>query len=267
MKILKGISLKDVQEEYSGAGGRLWELVMGEQIHIGGLQSSMNLAKTAGISKGMEGADFCSCSGAGMRFLVRFFGVKKMIGVDATAAMVELGKKRNLEEGLSDKISFVLSGVCESGLPSESLDFIWGEDAWCYVEDKPKMISEAARIVKKGGLIAFTDWLEGKENFPDNEAERFLKFMKFPNILNLKEYIELLKQNNFEIIKAEYTDLFPSYIQLYIDMLSKQLTYDALKIIGFNSDIMNFLAGEMNFILDISKKNKIAQAIFVAKKK
>jgi len=26
-------------------------------------------------------------------------------------------------------------------------DFVWGEDAWCYVLDKAKLISEAARLV------------------------------------------------------------------------------------------------------------------------
>jgi hypothetical protein len=32
-----------------------------------------------------------------------------------------------------------------------------GEDAWCYVVDQAKPIAEAARLVKPGGLIAFTE--------------------------------------------------------------------------------------------------------------
>ena len=49
-----GIGLADVQAVYDGAEGDLWELVMGEQIHIGGLSSSMDLADRAGIAEGTE---------------------------------------------------------------------------------------------------------------------------------------------------------------------------------------------------------------------
>ena len=65
MKKIEGIDLKNVQEVYSGPEGRLWELIMGEQIHIGGFVSSMDLAEKAGIGKGAKGVDFCSCNGAG----------------------------------------------------------------------------------------------------------------------------------------------------------------------------------------------------------
>ena len=73
MKRLEGINLDTVKEVYNGPEGDLWELVMGEQIHIGGFVSSMALAERAGIGEGMHGVDLCACNGAGMRFLVRFF--------------------------------------------------------------------------------------------------------------------------------------------------------------------------------------------------
>ena len=57
---------------------------MGEQIHIGGFQSSMDLAQRAGIAAGSRGVDLCCCTGAGMRFLARFLNVAHMTGVDAT---------------------------------------------------------------------------------------------------------------------------------------------------------------------------------------
>src|SRR5271157_3378308 len=156
MKTIKNIGLRDVQAVYSGPEGDLWELIMGEQIHIGGFQSSMDLAKRAGIGAGMQGIDLCCCSGAGMRFLVRFCNVAAMRGVDATAKVVERGRQRCQAGGLDKQISFTLADVCASGLPAAGADFVWGEDAWCYVVDKPKLIAEAARLVKPGGTIAFT---------------------------------------------------------------------------------------------------------------
>ena len=54
------ITLQDVSDVYSGPEGRLWELIMGEQIHVGGFASSMALAQKAGIREGQK----CSTSAA-----------------------------------------------------------------------------------------------------------------------------------------------------------------------------------------------------------
>src|SRR5712692_717358 len=159
MESISGVGLAEVQAVYGGAEGDLWELVMGEQIHIGGFGSSMDLAERAAVGEGMAGVDLCCCNGAGMRFLVRFRGDDRMTGVDATERVVERGRYRCEQEGLSDRIEFVLGDVCESGLPGGSADFVWGEDAWCYVEDKRRLVGEAVRIVRPQGTIAFTDWL------------------------------------------------------------------------------------------------------------
>jgi SAM-dependent methyltransferase len=195
MKTSSNIVLGDVQKVYSGAEGRLWELLMGEQIHIGGFEASMDLAKRAEIRDGQRGIDLCCATGAGMRFLVRFCGVANMTGVDATPQMVELGRKRVEEEGLANQINFVEADVCATGLPAESADFVWGEDAWCYVEHKANLIREAARLIRPGGLIVFTDWVEGPGQLSAGEADRLLRFMKFPSIFTLNDYTHLLESS------------------------------------------------------------------------
>jgi len=232
MKTSAGIGLQQVQGVYGGPEGDLWELVMGEQIHIGGFASSMALAEKAGIGAGMTGVDLCCCNGAGMRFLVRFRGVAAMCGVDATATVVNRGKQRCQDEGLAERISFVLADVCQSGLPDGKADFLCGEDAWCYVEDKPRLIAEAVRLVKPHGTIAFTDWVEGPAGLTDTEAARYLAFMKFPGVLSVQDYSGLLKANGCEVVVAEDTKQFAPHVDLYLNMLNMQLTYDALKIIG-----------------------------------
>jgi ubiquinone/menaquinone biosynthesis C-methylase UbiE len=202
MKQIPGIDLSSVQAVYGGCEGQLWELVMGQQIHIGGFASSMDLADKAGIAAGTSGVDLCCCNGAGMRFLVRYRGVAKLTGVDATPAVVDLGRQRCQAEDSDGKISFVLADVCRTGLADASADFVWGEDAWCYVVDKPLLIAEAARLVRPGGTIAFTDWVEGPASLTDEEAGRFLGFMKFPNIESISGYSELLKAQGCSIVRA-----------------------------------------------------------------
>jgi ubiquinone/menaquinone biosynthesis C-methylase UbiE len=266
MKSAPQIHLSDVQTVYSGAEGRLWELLMGEQIHIGGFASSMDLAQRAGIAAGSRGVDLCCCTGAGMRFLARFLNVAHMTGVDATPAMVQLGRQRAVAEGLADKISFVENNVCATGLPAGQLDFVWGEDAWCYVEDKAKLIAEAARLIKPHGKIAFTDWMEGPAGLSEAEAARLLGFMKFPNLLTLGEYKSLLEKNGCTMRSAQDTGRFATAMPLYLDMIEKQLTYDALKIIGFDTALAATLVGEMKFIQSLAKAGKIIQGLIIAEK-
>jgi SAM-dependent methyltransferase len=266
MKTINHIGLKHVQAVYAGPEGDLWELVMGEQVHIGGFASSMDLAKRAGIGPGMHGIDLCSCTGAGMRFLVKFCQVAAMRGVDATPRVIERGQQRSHAAGLDRQISFTLADVCASGLPSGGADFVWGEDAWCYVVDKPKLIAEAARLVKPGGVIAFTDWIEGPAGLSDQEAGRFLSFMKFPNLQDLPGYRDLLTGCGCQVQVAGDTGRFAPYVDLYLDMLNKQLTYDALRIIGFDLAMMQGLGGEMVFMQQLAHAGKIAQAIFIARK-
>jgi SAM-dependent methyltransferase len=202
-----------------------------------------------------------------MRFLVRFCNVASMRGVDATEKVVACGRERCQAEGLSDKIQFTLADVCRSGLPDGKADFVWGEDAWCYVEDKERLIAEAARLVKRGGVIAFTDWVEGNVELTEEEARRYLAFMKFPGIESVDGYSKLLEKNGCEVVIAEDTRQFAPHVGLYIRMLKKQLTYDALKIIGFDTALMKMLGGEMVFMRNLAKAGKIAQGRFVAKKK
>jgi SAM-dependent methyltransferase len=266
MKSIANVGLKDVTAIYNGQEGDLWELLMGQQIHIGGFKSSMDLAERAGIGAGMRGVDLCCCNGAGMRFLVHFRNVASMTGVDATETVVKRGLQRCEEEGIADRVRFVLADVCNSGLPTGGADFVWGEDAWCYVTDKPKVIAEAARIVKPGGTIAFTDWVEGPNGLSQAEAERFMTGMKFANLQDIPGYVALLKENDCTVLTADDTGRFAEYVDLYLKMIDMQLTFDALRIIGFNMDMLQMVAGEFAFILDLARAGKVAQGRFIARR-
>jgi ubiquinone/menaquinone biosynthesis C-methylase UbiE len=266
MKAIEGIALDDVQKVYNGPEGDLWELIMGEQIHIGGFASSKDLAEKARIAPGTRGVDLCCCNGAGMRFLVRFCGVAGMTGVDATDTVVDRGRSRCKAEGLDGKITFTLADVCQTHLPDAEADFVWGEDAWCYVVDKAALIAEAARLLAPGGTIAFTDWIEGDGELSNSEAERFLRFMKFPSVQDVPGYRQLLSDNGLEVMTADTTGRFAPYVDLYLNMLNMQLTYDALKIIGFDSKLMASMAEEMVFMQGLAHEGKVAQGIFVARK-
>ena len=110
------------------------------------------------------------------------------------------------------------------------------------------IVQEAARIVKVDGVVAFTDWVEGPAGLSEEEKNRFCTFMKFPDVQSISGYSDLLAENGLEIEVAEDTEQFAAHVDLYLNMLNMQLTYDALKIIGFDQELMGAMAGEMMFL-------------------
>ena len=260
------ITLSDVQAVYDGAEGVLWELIMGEQIHVAGFKSSMELATRAGLKEGMYGIDLCSALGAGCRFLVKNFKVS-MVGYDGTATMIDKAKIRTQEEGLADRIEYRMGDVTNIHFADQTFDFVWGEDAWCYVVDKTKLIAEAARVLKPGGLLAFTDWIEGPAGLSEDEATRINTFMKFPYMENQEGYENLFRNNGLTVVESsDLTEEFAGYCDFYIKMLTDQLTYDALKIIGDNMELFQAMGGEMAFMAEKAHEGKMGRGRFIARK-
>lgn len=122
-----------------------------------------------------------------------------MVVVDLTSRNVERGEQLCREEGLADRIRFVVGDACASGFPKACTDFVWGEDAWCYVPDKEKLAAEAARLVRPGGVITFTDWVEGPVELNPEEARRALSLTNFANVLDVPGYLALLRGNGCEV--------------------------------------------------------------------
>lgn len=260
-------TLDAVRAIYSGAEGELWELLMGQQIHIGGFKATCDLAARAGIAAGMQGVDLCCCNGAGMRVLVRFCEVAAMTGVDATAAVVTRGQARTAAEGLAARITHLNADACASGLPDASADFVWGEDAWCYVDDKARLIAEAVRIVRPGGVIAFTDWVAGPTPMDAAERARLLRFMSFPDVEDIGGYRALLEAAGAAVEVAEDTGRFASHVALYLDMVDRQLTYDALRLLDFKPDMLAAIGAEMQYLHALGVAGKLVQVRFIARRR
>ena len=66
---------------------------------------------------------------------------------------------------------------------------------------------------------------------------------------------------------AKDTGRLGPHVDLYMDMLTKQLTYDALRIIGFDTAMMEAMGKEMDFMRGLAHAGKIAQGMLVARKR
>ena len=264
MKSVDGVGHAEVTDFYNGDGGSIVALVMGELAHVGGLRSTLELAALAGIGPGDHGVDLGCNQGAGMRALIRLCGVESMTGIDLSAAMVDRGRQRCEELGFGESVLFVVADACTSGQPTNSADFAWSEDAWVYVVDKERVVAEAARMVRPGGLIAFTDWVIGPQELDDDEAGLLLASMSFPSIASIDDYVRILERTGCSVSTAEDTECFGEAMTQITNILERQLEYDALQILDFDSEGLATVREGFRWLAELGHDGKIAQARFVA---
>lgn len=217
-------NVNDVSEVYAGPGGQLWELLMGEQIHVGGEEQTDYLINKIGLKSlgnHVKLLDICSALGGPARYLAENYGVK-VIGVDITIEMINEAIKRTEDKSYSHLIEYRLGSALDIPAHNDSFDVVWGQDAWCYITDKKRLIEETFRVCKSGGFLAFTDWIWGSVALTEEEADFLMEFMVFPSMETLKGYINLIEGIGYKMIEFEdFQDYFAKNMDIYLGTLQK----------------------------------------------
>jgi ubiquinone/menaquinone biosynthesis C-methylase UbiE len=256
--------LEDVQGVYEGPVGVLWEMLMGEQIHVGGPKETDILAEKANITGQTHVLDICSALGGPARHLAKKYGCK-VTGLDATKKMLDEAIKRTEQENLTQLVSYEMGDSLNMPFEQGAFDVIWGQDAWCYVTDKKKLLSEAARVIKPGGTIAFTDWIQ-TSTMGNGEWEALNKFMVFPYMETLNGYEKLLEETGFEVIeKEDLSEDFAKHCHFYQEKLRNELKPSIIKQYG--SDLFEAADSGLGMWVAAADQGKVGRGRWIAKKK
>ena len=97
-------------------------------------------------------------------------------------------------------------------------------------------------------------------------AARFNTFMKFPDMQTVPGYRALLEKHGFDVREAAPIE-FAKYVDLYIAMLTEQLTFDALRILGGDMELFKSLGAEMVDMQQKTHAGKIGRGRFIGVKK
>ena len=263
MKYVKDYTIKDVQDVYDGPGGLLWEAVMGEQIHSGGPETTDLLARKLGLKPGQVVLDICSALGAPARHLAKNYGVT-VKGVDASKIMLQKAKERTTAAKLNHLIEYYEGNAMDLPYKKETFDVVWGQEAWCYVTDKERLIKEAYRVLKPGGMIGFTDWIITGKVTPI-ELDPLYDSMTFPYMESIEGYKELLKKNGFKVIEAldqteEFAKCFDDYYQKVTVALKPTIQEN------FGPELYSFAENLVTIWRRASHDHKVGRGLFIGKK-
>ena len=82
----------------------------------------------------------------------------ELVGVDLSSVGITRAEERAAELGLGDRSRFQVGDITATGLPDASFDGAMSVDVLWAVPDKLAALEEAARILKPGARLAFTNW-------------------------------------------------------------------------------------------------------------
>lgn len=256
-------TIGDVNDVYEGPTGILWEMLMGEQIHVGGEAETDIMARKAGLNNETKVLDICSALGGPARHLARKYG-SRLTGLDATQKMLDESIKRTIDEGLDHLVDYRLGNALDIPFRTGTFDIVWGQDAWCYITDKQRLIEEAHRVLKPGGIIAFTDWIQAG-TMTDEEWVRLNTFMVFPYMETLDGYEELLLDTGFDIIEGEDLSVdFARYCGIYQQKLRNELK-DAI-ILNYGADMFSAVDMGLDNWVNAAHEGKVGRGRLIGKK-
>jgi ubiquinone/menaquinone biosynthesis C-methylase UbiE len=134
----------------------------------------------------------------------------KAYGLDMTDEMLELAEKNRAEAG-AEKAEFLKGHIEDIPLPDDHVDVVISNCVINLSADKPRVISEAYRVLKPGGRFAVSDmvFLGDKGKLP-NELVRSIEAWSgcVSGALEEDEYEKLLGEAGFEDVFVEVTHTY-----------------------------------------------------------
>jgi arsenite methyltransferase len=134
----------------------------------------------------------------------------KAYGVDTTDEMLALARENQQKAGL-ENVEFLKGEIEDIPLPDEHVDVVISNCVINLSTDKPKVISEAFRVLKPGGRFAVSDvvFLGSKRDLPGSVLHAVgLWTGCVAGALERDEYEELLRGAGFEDVSVEVTNVY-----------------------------------------------------------
>lgn len=175
---------------------------IGHTKHIGGLKATGRLMELIAPNSGDQVLDVGCGVGIAPVFMAKQFGCH-VTGVDITPLMIERSEDRAAREGVGHLTEFRVADMHDLPFEDDEFDSAIAESVLTFSHDKVAAVNELARVVKPGGVVAFTEaiWVQPP---PPDKADFMARAGGMPDgILNNAAWREILEDSYLQNIVAE----------------------------------------------------------------
>ena len=169
-----------------------------DQDHYGGIAITEQLAEDAGIAADHHVLDVCSGMGGPARYFSYTRGCR-VTGLDLTESRVKGATRLTELVGLDHRVAFRQGDAQAMPFEGASFDIAISQEALLHVPDKSAVIRECARVLKSGGVLAFTD-LTRLEAIDAEGMTRLGKALASVDFATSDQYRAWLLATGFEIL-------------------------------------------------------------------
>jgi ubiquinone/menaquinone biosynthesis C-methylase UbiE len=148
--------------------------------------------------------------GGPARYLAHRLGCR-VTGLDITRSRHDAALRLTALVGLDHLVDFGLGNALDMPFADATFDVVIGQEAFAHVPDKPRLIAECARVVRPGGIVAFTDILR-RGALSAAEFERLQSGMTFQSLETLDGYARLLARCGCAVLVQD--DLSPWWTEV-----------------------------------------------------
>jgi sarcosine/dimethylglycine N-methyltransferase len=245
----------------------------GEDIHVGLYQTTSDIrtasrktieriAQKLGPLDGKHIVDLGSGYGGAARVLASEYGARVTC---INLSTKENARNRELTEGagLSDRISILDGSFDDMPFEDGIFDVAWSQDAILHAPDREKVLDEVARVLKPGGLFAFTDPMQADGLDDARLLQPIYDRIHLPDLASVAFYRAKLRERDFEEVEVEELphDLGRHYARVREVMLERQdeagLTdafVDRMRI-GLGHWVEGAASGHLNWAIMVFRKN------------
>jgi ubiquinone/menaquinone biosynthesis C-methylase UbiE len=176
-----------------------------DQLHYGGKEATLALAKLAGLDDRMLVLDIGSGLGGPARTLAAEIGCR-VVGLDITDEFVSAAEMLTDKVGLSEKVSFRQGTALNLSFEEEFFDVVWTQNAIMNIEDKKGVFQQAGRVLRPEGLLVMEAILAG----PDSQIQYPVYWADRPELSFLSSPEEIRKiLADLGFVELEWLEVTP----------------------------------------------------------
>jgi len=198
--------------EFYDDRGWLWEIFMGQNLHIGywdGEDPDTDpkdrltdvLIERVGLRPGQRLLDVGCGQGRPAVRLARAAG-GEVLGITVSADQVAKGTELAREAGLADRVRFERVDVMEMPYGDGSFDAAWAIESLMYLADRPAALREIARVLAPGGTFVLADYTEAGD-LTEEWRKVLTEGFTVDSLPTAAEYAQMFAEAGLEVVHQE----------------------------------------------------------------